>query len=510
MDNVVFVNHTEELTRVAVYENGQLSELYIEAAHERRIVGNIYKGKVMRVLPGMNAAFVDAGLERTGFLHALDIVTERVPDVVVDEDESGDDRTERAEKSDKAEKSERTDVKIASLVREGQEIVVQVSKGPIGSKGARLTCNFALPGVLVVLLPNVEHVGISRQIDDPEERQRLKDIGAQLCPPGSGLILRTVAEGRSAEEIRNEVAFLYKLWTQTRQAADAVDAPVLIHEDMSLLLRSARDLVCRQFERLIIDSEVGARLVENFIRRFVPSSAQKVEVYTGSRPIFDHYGVELEITRAVQRRVWLTSGGHIVIDRAEAFTAIDVNSGKFTGKSDPEETILKTNMEAAVEIAYQLRLRNIGGIIVIDFIDMKDKANRRIIHETMVRECEKDHVRTRILPMSDLGLMEMTRKRVTESIVTKLTESCFYCEGKGYLKSPETVAHSLLAKIKNEVGKHNIRVVHAHANSKAVQQLIEHYGGALERLEASSQKSIVLTERERFHLEQFEVFGEAK
>jgi ribonuclease G len=499
VDNLVLVNHTEELTRVAVVEKGTLSEVYIESATEHRLVGNVYLGRVMRVLPGMNAAFVDAGLERTGFLYAYDVITPPSMDGDMGEEERVPPPTER---------QGRPDIHIETLLREGQNILVQVSKGPIGSKGARLTCNIALPGVLAVLLPTVDHVGISRRIEDPEERTRLRELGDQLRPPGTGLIMRTVAEGRAEEELAAEISFLHALWLQIKQGSEALDPPTLLHEDMSLLLRSARDLICRQFDRLVIDSKSGATQLENFVRRFLPSAAGKIQHHTGSRAIFEHYGVEHEIARAVQRKVWLKSGGYIVIDRAEAFTAIDVNSGRFTGKSDPEETILQTNMEATVEIAYQLRLRNIGGIIVIDFIDMKDRENRELVHDTLVQELKKDHTRSRVLPMSDLGLIEMTRKRVTESIVVKLTEPCFYCEGKGYLKSPEIICHALFAKIKKEMAISKAKSIHAHASPRIIETLMDNYHAGMERLEVQHRKAIVLTQREAFHMEQYEVFAE--
>jgi ribonuclease G len=512
VENLVLVNHTDEVTRVAMVEDGTLSEVYIETASERRIVGNVYLGRVMRVLPGMNACFVDAGLERTGFLYAYDVIQprsiEEVPHEEEEPEEGGNPEAVAAPQQEERRERERPDVHIETLLSEGQEVMVQVAKEPIGSKGARLTCNISLPGVLVVLMPTMDHVGISRRIDDPEERHRLKALGEKARPPGTGVIMRTVAEGRSAAEIENEINFLYQLWLQIKQGADALDPPTLLHEDMSLLLRAARELICRQFDKLVVDSEAGAREIENFVRRFLPGAASRIEHYSGQRPIFEHYGVEFEIARAVQRKVWLRSGGYLVIERTEAFTSIDVNSGRYTGKSDPEETILKTNLEASVEIAYQLRLRNIGGIIVIDFIDMKDLENRQLVQETLTTELKKDHARTRVLPMSDLGLVEMTRKRTTESIVTKLTEPCFYCEGKGYLKSPEMICHSLYAKIMKEMAWSKTRQVHAHANPTIVEKLMEDYHAGLERMERRYRKSLVLTERENFHIEQFEVFGE--
>ena len=508
MENLVLVNHTDEVTRVAMVESGTLSEVYIETSGERRIVGNIYLGRVMRVLPGMNACFVDAGLERTGFLYAYDVISPRAMEEVQEEPEEGEEELPPAEEPIHRKERTRPDVHIATLLTEGQQVMVQVAKEPIGSKGARLTCNIALPGVLVVLMPTVDHVGISRRIDDQEERQRLRELGEKARPPGIGVIMRTIAEGRSSEEIESEINFLHQLWLQTKQGAEALEAPALLHEDMTLLLRSARELICRKFDRLVVDSETGTREVENFVRRFLPGAAQKIEHYTGQRPIFEHYGVEFEIARAVQRKVWLRSGGYLVIERTEAFTSIDVNSGRYTGKSDPEETILKTNLEASVEIPYQLRLRNIGGIIVIDFIDMKDVENRHLVQETLSGELSKDHSRTRTLPMSDLGLIEMTRKRTTESIVTKLTEPCFYCEGKGYLKSPEMICHSLYAKIMKEMAWSKTKKVHAHANPTIVEILMENYHAGLERMERKHNKSLVLTERENLHIEHFEVFGE--
>ena len=499
-NNVLLVNHTGEQTRVAVIEDGLLTELYIESASERRIVGNIYKGRVLKVLPGMNAAFVDVGLERTAFLYAYDVLPDRhAPE------EDG-----TAPQSDiHVGRPDRGEVRIETLLREGQEVLVQVSKEPMGTKGARLTCNLALPGIFAVFLPTVEHVGVSRKIEDPEERKRLRDMGDRVTSQGHGMILRTVAEGRTPEEIGGEIDFLVKLWAQVRQGAAAVDPPALIHEDLNLLLRTARDLICRRFDRMVIDSPEGARSVENFLRRFLASPESKIELYTGKQPLFESRGIEVEISRALQRKVWLRSGGYLVIERAEAFTAVDVNSGKFTGKDDPEETILKTNLEAAEEIAYQLRLRDIGGIIVIDFIDMRDRENRRLVQETVVRELKKDHARTRVLPMSDLGLIEMTRRRVTESVVTQLTEPCFYCEGKGYLKSPQMICHTLFAKIEKEVRLVHGRTLHVHANPKVVSTLMELYGPGLERLEKRTRRSIVLTERESFHIEHYEVFADA-
>lgn len=497
MENLLIVNHTDEATRIAVVEEGLLTRVDFESASERQIVGNIYKGKVVRVLPGMNAAFVDVGLERTAFLYAYDILGPKT----LDEEQVDDDTSA-------LEKAARDDVHIETLVRENQEILVQVAKEPLGSKGARVTCNASLPGVLVVLLPTVDHVGISRKIDDPTERERLKQVGESIRPPGVGIIMRTIAEGRPEEELRREVEFLHRLWTQITRGAEAVDAPALIHEDLDLLLKTAREIICRKVDKLIIDSETGGRSLENFISRFLPATAIHIEVYTGTTPIFERYGIEYEIARALQRKVWLKSGGYIVIERTEALAVVDVNSGKFTGKSDPEDTILKTNIEAVDAIAHQLRLRDIGGIIVIDFIDMKSKENRALIYDRLLELLKKDHAKSRVLPMSELGLLQMTRKRVSESLSHRLTEPCFYCEGKGYLKSPVMIAHYLFAKIEKEVLKHTARTIHVHANPGVIEKLMEVYGSGLERMEKGHRRAIVITERESFHMEHFEVFGE--
>lgn len=497
MDNILVIDYSEELTRAATIEGGMVVEVQIEAAKDRRIVGNIYKGRVMRVLPGMNAAFVDVGLDRAGFLYGYDVTGTRVPYHDVQDESAGPQSS-----------ISNTDVRIETLLREGQDVLVQVVKEPIGSKGVRLTCNVTLPGVLAVLLPTVEHIGVSRRIDDQEERARLRRIGLSALPPGMGLILRTVAEGRSAEEITAEVKVLNQMWLEIQRGFQVMDAPALLHEEMTLLLRSARDLVCRQLNRLVINSESGLRQVENFVGRFLPSFVDRLELYTGSEPIFERYGIEYELSRAVQRKVWLKSGGSIVIEQTEAFTSVDVNSGKFTGKDDPEETILKTNLEAAEELAYQLRLRNIGGIIVIDFIDMKDPKNRQLVYSKLVEELKRDSARTRVLPMSELGLIEMTRKRVTDSILARLTEPCFYCEGKGYLKSPEMICHSVFAKIAKEAELNRLKELHVHANPKIIKMLLESFRTSLERLEQKHKTTIVLTERETFHLEHYETFGE--
>lgn len=500
MQNSLLVNVTPELTRVALLEDGLIREVHIEPTAERRIIGNIYKGRVLRVLPGMNAAFLDVGLDRTAFLYAMDILAPRS----IEEDAADEGHPIAKPEA----RGEVRDVHIETLVREGQELLVQVAKEPIGSKGARVTCNITLPGVFTVLLPGVDHIGVSRKIEDPAERSRLKELGTQAKPLGCGLILRTVAEGHSAEEIAADVGFVHRLWLQMKSGGEQVGAPALVHEDMSLLYRTGRDLVCRSVDQVLVDDETAARQLKSFVGQFLPKLAERIKFYSNPIPLFDAHDVEVAIARAMQRRVNLPSGGHIVIERTEALTAIDVNSGRFTGKQDPEETIVKTNLEAAKEIAYQLRLRNIGGIIVIDFIDMTEPHNQQLIRSTLVDELKHDHARSRVLPMSDLGLVQLTRKRVTESLVSRLTEACFYCEGRGYLKSAEMVAHGLMGKIQRNIKEAKLKRLKVHASPKVVQALTRLYLPALERLEKKYKRPIEVVEREDFHLERVEVFGD--
>ncbi len=500
MQNTLLVNVTPELIRVAVMEDGLVREVHIEPTADRRIIGNIYKGRILRVLPGMNAAFLDLGLDRTAFLYAMDILTPRSV-----EEEAAEEGVHVAKTEVR---TESRDVHIETLVREGQELLVQVAKEPIGSKGARVTCNITLPGVFTVLLPGVDHVGVSRKIEDPAERGRLKEVGNQCKPPHCGVILRTVAEGHTAEEIAADVGFVHRLWQQIKSGGEQVGAPSLVHEDMSLLYRTGRDMVCRSFDQVLVDDETAARQLKSFVAQFLPKLAERIKFHQNPIPLFDSFDVEVAIARAMQRRVTLPSGGSIVIERTEALTAVDVNSGRFTGKQDPEETIVKTNMEAAKEIAYQLRLRNIGGIIVIDFIDMTDHQNKQMVRSTLADELKHDHARSRVLPMSELGLVQLTRKRVAESLVSRLTEPCFYCEGRGYLKSAEMVAHGLMGKVQRNIKEAKLKRLKVHANAKVVEAMSRLYLPALERLEKKYKRPIELVERDDFHLERVEVFGD--
>src|SRR3954468_22712810 len=373
--SLIVVNADGPETRVALVQGGLLAELYIERKRERGIAGNIYKGRVERVLPGMQAAFINLGLEKSAYIHVSDV--RGTPDdlkrlmagessrAATDEDEDADDAARAG-----------GGARIEDLLKEGQEIVVQVTKEPISTKGARTTRYISLPGRHLVFMPTVDHVGISRRIGSDRERKRLREIVDSMRPPGSGFIVRTVADGISERELKSDMEFLIKLWNEVVRRAEGSRCPALIYNDLDLLLRTVRDLFTADVAKLIIDSRAEYDRVKKFIAALMPDFTGQIELYDGSEPIFDGFGIEIEIDRALERKVWLKSGGYLIVDEMEALTAVDVNTGRFVGKSSLEDTITKTNMEATREVADQLRLRNIGGIIVVDFIDMDKEANR--------------------------------------------------------------------------------------------------------------------------------------
>jgi ribonuclease G len=396
---------------------------------------------------------------------------------------------------------------IEDLLQEGQEIAVQVAKEPLGRKGARITQHVSLPGRNVVYLPTVNHIGISRRIGDEAERTRLREIVASLRKGNGGYIVRTAAEGCGAEELQGEMDFLARLWEEVLRKSSRASAPNLLHCDLDVTFRSIRDLYSPEVRRIVVDSPEEYRKILDFVDTYVPQAKPAVELYSHPEPVFDFYGVELEISKALEQKVWLKSGGYIVIEMTEALTAVDVNTGSYVGKRNLEETILKTNLEAAREIAYQLRLRNIGGIIIIDFIDMEVEENRARVFETFEAELKKDRAKTNLLEISSLGLIEMTRKRTRENLGRTLSEPCSYCEGKGYLRSKSTVAYDIFRDLRRKrrfmTGDHVI--VQAHPD--VVRYLYEEERASLEDLEKVIGRRISLKSREDFHHEDFEVVG---
>ena len=413
MSEELLVNVTPRETRVAVVENGMLQELHIERGSQRGVVGNVYKGKVQRVMPGMQAAFVDIGLERAAFLHANDIFRSAPLDAV-----AGDDAP--------AAPPPQMQIPIADLLRDGAEVVVQVVKDPIGSKGARLTTQISIPSRYLVLLPRSKVVGISARIEDEAERARLKTLMAELTAGGAGhgYIVRTNAEGQPAEALAEDIAYLGRVWELIERNAAEAKVGSRVYEDLSLPLRAVRDLIRRDVEKVKVDSRETCERLREFAARYMPALADKVEHYTGARPVFDMYGVEDEIQHALEKEVPLKSGGYLVIDQTEAMTTVDVNTGSFLGQRNLEETVYRTNLEAAQAVARQLRLRNLGGIIIIDFIDMHDAEHRRQVLRTLEKSLVKDHAKTTVYDFSPLGLVEMTRKRTVESLERQLCEPC--------------------------------------------------------------------------------------
>ncbi|MCC6276934.1 MAG: Rne/Rng family ribonuclease [Oligoflexia bacterium] len=493
----LIINATTVETRVALVENGVISDLVIEREKERGLVGNVFKGRVVRVLPGMQACFVDIGLDRAAFLYVGDVLG-GVADAVDMFDEDGLVKVEGVNRAPPK-------VPIQDVVKEGQLMLVQVAKDPIGTKGARLTMHISLPGRYLVYMPTVSHLGVSRRIEQEEERARLKDIVQQLKPDEGGFIVRTACEGASQKDIKNDIEYLTKLWKEIHKAYDKQNGPGNIHMDLDVELRAIRDLFDDNVKRVIVDDPKIHKKVLKFFNQFLPKFKSNIELYAGAGPIFDHFGIELEISRALGRKVWLKSGGYIIVDEAEALVAIDVNTGRYVGKRNLEDTIIKTNLEAVKEIAYQLRLRNCGGIIILDFIDMEKESNREKVLESLKEELAKDRAKTNVLTMSSLGLVEMTRKRTRESLVRTLCEPCSYCDGKGYLKSKTTICYEIFRELAREAKVKEATSSQVHVHPDIADWLYSEEREMLEETEEYLGRPISIKTEEGFHLEQFEV-----
>ncbi len=623
MSRQILVNASHYETRVATLEDGEIRQLHIEREEDRNVVGNIYKGVVKRVLPGMQAAFLELGLERTAFLYVDDIIDEPFgTDFEVMEDEGGSDEASTEDDSAfdpenyrgdetarKAPREVRTEVppeedshdeeddydgpvedeegsvddnregeddsepvgddsedgsaprrtqgprpqrgsshrrasssseggprsgprgrrggrppqrrgrfshrrprgsaNIQDLLKEGQEILVQVAKAPIGTKGARLTTHISLPGRNLVLMPTVKHLGISRRIGSDRERRRLRDIFTKkIRPKDVGFIIRTVAEGKSYRDIRADADYLLRLWDQINRDSKTKRAPALIHEDLSLGMRAVRDFFTEEVDSFIIDNSDEYEHVLDFVSEFMPRLKNRVKLFKGPSQLFEHYGIEAEISRALGKKVWLKSGGYLLIDQSEALTAIDVNTGRYVGSKSLEETILKTNLEAVKEVAYQLRIRNVGGIIIIDLIDMENLENREKVYQALSEALGEDRAKTNILKISELGLVEMTRKRTHEDLVRYLTESCSHCDGRGYHKSRRTVCFEIFREIEKE-GSSNSKNIVVFAHPNVVTRMTVEEKEHVKILERRFEKKIVVKVDPAFHMEQYEVYGRA-
>jgi ribonuclease G len=513
MSEEILINVTPQETRVAVVENGVLQEVYIERSMKRGLVGKIFKGRVSRILPGMQAAFIDVGMERTGFLHLADIIN---PDL-----ESG---TEPP-----AKKTQETSIE--SLLKEGQDILVQVIKDPLGSKGARLTTRLSIPSRYLVFMPDYPTIGISQRIENETERARLRQTIIHYLSPAmeqiavgdvnnvvlhatfnesallqkGGFIVRTAAEGIEPDELHKDIGFLYKLWDSIQGRAQAAAAPSIVYEDIPLALRVMRDLAHAEVEKIRVDSKETYQRLTEFAGKYIPELQTRVEHYPGERPILDLYSVEDEIQKALNRKVQLKSGGHLIIDQTEAMTTIDVNTGGFVGHRNLEETIYKTNLEAAQAIARQLRLRNLGGIIIIDFIDMQEPEHARQVLRSLEKNLDRDHAKTSVSELTSLGLVQLTRKRTRESLEHILCESCPTCQGRGKIKSKETVCYEIFREILREVRQFDAKKLLVVASQPVVEMCLDDESTSVAELESFINRPISFHVEPLYTQEQYDI-----
>ena len=488
MQEDILINWSPQETRVAIVESGALQELHVERALERGLVGNVYLGKVARVLPGMQSAFIDIGLERAAFLHVAD-VWHRQSD--------GDPPS--------VARSTQALVPIEKQVFEGQTLMVQVIKDPIGTKGARLSTQISIAGRMLVFLPQDDHVGVSQKISQSERdelRSRLQNLTAA---DGGGFILRTNGEDASDLELSEDIGYLRKAWARIKDAALRLPALSLLHQDLSLLQRVLRDLVCENTQTIQVDSREQFEALKAFGLEFMPAAVQKLQHYKGERPIFDLYAIDEEIAKALGRRVDLKSGGYLIVDQTEALTTVDVNTGAFVGARNFDDTIFKTNLEAAQAIARQLRLRNLGGIIVVDFIDMAREDHRKSVLCEFRKQLARDRVKTMALDFSPLGLVEMTRKRTRESLAHMLCEPCPGCEGKGIVKTARTVAYNIFREILREARQFNPREFRVVAAPKVIELFLDEESQHLAGLSEFIGKPVSLQSESAMGQEQYDI-----
>src|SRR6187402_2316418 len=533
MTKEMIVSSSAHETRVAILEEDQVAEVFIERERSRGVVGNLYKGRVSKVLPGMQSAFVDLGLERDGFLYVSDVVAtfEEFDRLDTDDDDvpaassngHGDGAARQAHGGSRGngggrrdrdrEREKGNEAKIEELLKEGQEIIVQVAKEPLGTKGARLTSHATMPGRFLVFMPTVDHVGVSRKIESREERSRLRGIVREFREQTGftgGLIIRTAAAGRPKEDIVSDLSYFHKVWTEIRQKAETSRAPAVVYQEQSLVAKLLRDLLTEEFSAIRIDNALEHKRVVELIERIMPSLASKVRLYEKEYPIFEEYGVQAEIDRALRSKVWLKSGGSIVINQTEALVAIDVNTGRYVGKKTAdrlEDTILKTNLEAVKEIVRQIRLRDLGGIIVLDFIDMEEKKNRQKVLQTVEQELRKDRAPSKALQVSDFGLVIITRKRVKQSLERVLTEPCPYCTGSGVIKSSSTICYEILSEVKKIGPDLNGHRLLLRVNPEIARALKEEESAVVRDLRSSLGKDVTIKPDFQLHHEQFDVMA---
>jgi len=539
----ILINACNLEVRVAAVEDNSLAEFYLERGQQQSLVGNIYKGKVTRVLPGMQAAFVDIGLEKAGFLHVSDFLTgidavgsmadmlgeevetepvapeeiveqpsEDAPDLPVSEDgqppptEQEQGRGRRRRRRGGGAQARRIRLPIEQQLHRGQEIIVQIAKEPMGTKGARLTSSISLPGRFLVYMPTSNNLGLSRRIESAEERNRLRSILSELRPQQGGFIVRTACEGVSRREIQRDVAFLTKTWATILKKNEKSSPASMLYSDLDVALRTVRDLFSSEVDRLWCDDpDTYSRMVQ-FVQTYMPRLRARVQLYHDSEPLFEHFKVEEQIELALNRKVWLKSGGYLIFDQAEALTAIDVNTGRFVGKKSQDETILRTNLEAVDEVVRQLRLRNIGGIIIVDFIDMTREADRKRVSDALKESLRRDKARTSALKISELGLVQMTRKRTRESLEQLLTDPCPRCQGSRVVKSVPTLAAEVLRGVQREASrKPQIEMLMVKVSSEVARFLYDFGAKDLETLEHQLNTKIVLRSKDGLEPGAFEL-----
>jgi ribonuclease G len=483
-------------TRIAVLEDDRLTEIFVERHRHRGLVGNVYKGRVTRVLPGMQAAFVDVGLERDAFLYVSDVAAdvEAMEDLEIEDSARPEDPP-----------NHHGSPSIDDLLKQGQEIIVQVVKDPLPSKGARISTHVTLPGRYLVLLPTVRHFGVSRRIDDEAERERLVGLLHQLPVTAGGLIVRTVGEGRGREEFETDLGYLARLWEKIRQRAAKVSAPTLLHQDLDLALRVVRDLLRQDFTVLWVDGEETYERIVEFLDQVQPSLVSKVKLFRQGATLFEQFGIEEQIEAALKSKVWLKSGGYIVINPTEALVAIDVNTGRFVGQSNLEDTVLQTNLEAVQEIVRQIRLRDLGGIIVIDLIDMIEAAHREEVFASLEAEIRKDRAKTKVLNISEFGLVEITRKRSRANLERLLTQPCPYCSGRGRIKSVATICLNLRKELLGLRGRTAEAELLLRVHPEIARALQQEERAILDEVERSLGVRILLQSDPELHHERFNV-----
>jgi ribonuclease G len=541
MTKEMIISSSGHETRVAILEDDQVAEIFIERERQRGVVGNLYKGRVSKVLPGMQSAFVDLGLERDGFLYVSDVADtfDELDKFDTEDDElaAAPDASARPAVADPSARpayadasarqgggrgrngrdrdrdQRRPDPKIEDLLKEGQEIIVQIAKEPLGTKGARLTSHATMPGRFLVFMPTVDHVGVSRKIDSRDERGRLRGIVREFREEtgfAGGVIIRTAAAGRPKDDILSDLNYFHKIWMEIRQKSETSRAPAVVYQEQSLVAKLLRDLLTDDYTAIHIDNEPEFRKILEMVERFMPTLAPRVKLYDKEFPIFEEYGVQQEIDRALRSKVWLKSGGSIVINQTEALVAIDVNTGRYVGKKSAgrlEDTILKTNLEAVKEIIRQIRLRDLGGIIVLDFIDMEDKKNRQRVYQAVEQELRRDRAPSKPLQVSDFGLVIITRKRVKQSLERVLTEPCPYCAGTSVIKSSSTICYEILAEVKKISGELDGQSLMLRVNPDIARALREEERAVLKELKQTVGRDVILKSDAQLHHEQFDLMA---